>query len=74
VPGVNVAGKTGTAEADVRVDGVTQRVKRTWFIGFAPYERPRVALAVMFEEGDGGGSTAAPVAGQIFAGILGAKL
>lgn len=71
VQGLSVAGKTGTAEADVRVDGATQRIKRTWFIGFAPYEAPQVALAVMFEQGDSGGHTAAPVAGQIFAGIFG---
>jgi len=71
VQGLTVAGKTGTAEADIRVDGATRRIKRTWFIGFAPYEAPQVALAVVFEQGDSGGHTAAPVAGQIFAGIFG---
>ncbi len=71
VKGLSVAGKTGTAEADIRVDGATRRIKRTWFIGFAPYEAPQVAVAVVFEQGDSGGHTAAPVAGQIFAGIYG---
>ncbi len=71
VRGIRVAGKTGTAEADLRVHGATQRVKRTWFIAFAPYESPEVALAVLFEEGASGGHTAAPVAGQILAGIFG---
>jgi penicillin-binding protein 2 len=71
VPGLNVAGKTGTAEADIRVDGALRRINRTWFIAFAPYEAPQVALAVVFEQGDSGGHTAAPVAGQILAGIFG---
>jgi len=71
VPGVSVAGKTGTAEADIRVDGAVRRIKRVWFIGFAPYEAPRVAVAVLLEQGDSGGHTAAPVVGQIFAGIFG---
>ena len=71
VKGLSVAGKTGTAEADIRVDGAVRRIKRTWFIGFAPYEAPQVAVAVVFEQGDSGGHTAAPVVGQILAGIYG---
>jgi cell division protein FtsI/penicillin-binding protein 2 len=71
VTGIAVAGKTGTAEVDVRVNGETRRIKRVWFICFAPYEAPTVALAVMFEDGDGGGVTAAPVAGKILAGYFG---
>jgi len=74
VLGVQVAGKTGTAEVDVRVDGQTRRIKRTWFIAFAPFENPQVALAVMFEDGDSGGHTAAPVAGRILAGIFKSKV
>lgn len=70
VKGVAVAGKTGTAEADVR----GQRIKRTWFIGFAPFESPQVAVVVMFEDGESGGHTAAPVAGQIFAGVFQGKV
>lgn len=71
VQGLNVAGKTGTAEADIRVGGAVRRVKRVWFIGFAPYESPQVALALVLEQGDSGGATAAPVAGEIFSGIFG---
>jgi penicillin-binding protein 2 len=67
VKGITVAGKTGTAEADVR----GQRIKRVWFIGFAPYETPQLAVAAMFEDADSGGHTAAPVAGKIFAGWFG---
>jgi len=71
VQGLNVAGKTGTAEAHIRVDGAARPVKRAWFIGFAPYEAPQVALAIVFEQGEGGGHTAAPVAGQVLAGVFG---
>jgi penicillin-binding protein 2 len=70
VPGLRVAGKTGTAEFDLREDGRTRRINRAWFIGFAPYEEPSVALAVLIEDAVSGGHTAAPVAGEIFAGIF----
>jgi len=63
VPGVEVAGKTGTAQ--VRIKG--RRTTLAWFLGFAPIEEPEVAVAVVVEgteEGDdyAGGRTAAPVA------------
>lgn len=58
VPGVRVAGKTGSAE--FRKGGKTH----AWFIAFAPAENPRVALCVMAEEAGGGGAIAAPIAGE----------
>ncbi|GIW13001.1 MAG: peptidoglycan glycosyltransferase [Tepidiforma sp.] len=58
VPGITVAGKTGTAEAG---DGTSH----AWFIAFAPAERPRVAVAVVVESGGQGGAVAAPIAGQV---------
>ncbi|GIV07575.1 MAG: penicillin-binding protein 2 [Fimbriimonadales bacterium] len=57
VPGVRVAGKTGSAE--FRKGGKTH----AWFIAFAPAENPRVAICVMAEEAGGGGAIAAPIAG-----------
>jgi penicillin-binding protein 2 len=63
VKGLEVAGKTGTAEYDTK-EG---RFKRAWFMGFAPYDQPRVALSVLIEDADSGGHSAAPVAGEIFA-------
>jgi cell division protein FtsI/penicillin-binding protein 2 len=74
VRGLSVAGKTGTAEFDVYEDGQRRRINRAWFIGFAPYENPQFALSVLIEEGDSGGHTAAPVAGQIFAGLYGTSV
>jgi peptidoglycan glycosyltransferase len=54
VPGVPVAGKTGTAEV-----GKT-RTTNAWFIAFAPADAPTVAMAIMLEEGGVGGRVAAP--------------
>ncbi len=56
---VLVAGKTGTAEV-----GGDQK-SHAWFVGFAPADQPRVAIAVMIENGGGGGSTAAPIASRV---------
>ncbi len=64
IPGVRVAGKTGTAEAG---DGPPH----AWFIGFAPVEEPSIAIAVVVASGGNvgesatGGSVAAPVARQV---------
>ena len=69
VRGLTVAGKTGTAEFNKK-DGIN----RAWFIGFAPFEHPSVAVAVLIEDGVSGGHVAAPVAGQIFAGIFNSSL
>jgi penicillin-binding protein A len=63
---VPTAGKTGTAET-----GVEGR-NTTWFIAFAPVERPRVAVAVALENQSGtGGTTAAPIARQIMQALIG---
>jgi len=70
VRGLSVAGKTGTAEFDQYENGVRSRIKRAWFIGFAPFEEPTVAVVVLIEDGVSGGHTAAPVAAQILAGVF----
>ena len=63
---VPVAGKTGTAET-----GVEGR-NTTWFIAFAPADRPRVAVAVVLENQSGtGGTTAAPIARQVMQALIG---
>ena len=58
---VAVSGKTGTAEVGVGA----RRRKNTWFIAYAPSEAPRVALALVVENGESGGGTAAPRAAAI---------
>jgi peptidoglycan glycosyltransferase len=64
--GIDVAGKTGTAEVD-RPCGPNQ----LWFIAFAPVEDPRVAIAVTVECGTGfGGTVAAPIAKAVMQELL----
>ncbi len=62
--GVQVAGKTGTAE-------VADNTSHAWFAGFAPAEDPTVAVVVLVENGGSGGSVAAPIARQVIAAALG---
>jgi penicillin-binding protein 2 len=68
VAGVRIAGKTGTAQYKKRDadTGETIQGHHVWYIGFAPFEEPRYAMAIMVEEGDSGGTTCAPIAGQIY--------
>ncbi len=74
VPGVRVAGKTGTAQ-------VTGKAPHAWFIGFGPVApaqgTPQIAIAVVVESGGDfgesatGGSVAAPIAQQVLAAFFG---
>lgn len=63
---VSISGKTGTAQV-VGLKGVSKHLSamqmdHAWFVAFAPYERPEIALSVMVEHGGHGGSAAAPIA------------
>ncbi len=62
--GVQVAGKTGTAE-------VADAKPHAWFAGFAPAEDPRVVVVVLVENAGTGGSVAAPIARKVIAAVLG---
>jgi penicillin-binding protein 2 len=68
VPGFDVAGKTGTAQVvGMKSYGKGQQFEdNAWFVGFAPYRNPEIAVGVFIEHGGHGGSTAAPVAHAIF--------
>ena len=68
VPGVTVAGKTGTAE--LRPNSSDPRDADAWFVAFAPAERPRVAVAVMLVGAGFGGTAAAPVARDVIEAAL----
>ena len=59
VDGIPTAGKSGTAELGGRGE------PHSWFIGFAPVEDPKVAIAVLVERGGRGGERAAPLAGSL---------
>ncbi len=71
IDGVKVAGKTGTAQHE------KGKPPHAWFISFAPAEDPKVAVAVVVEDGGvtgsevGGGRVAAPIARDVMEAVLG---
>jgi len=70
IPGVRIAGKTGTAQKRVVKEGKVGTINCAWFICFAPLEKPEIAIAVMIQgetlgENFGGGTYAMPVAQAI---------
>lgn len=66
IPGIQVAGKTGTAETG------RGNINTTWFAAFAPADAPRIAIAVVVENQAGGfgGTVAAPIAKQVMEALL----
>ncbi len=56
IPGIDVAGKTGTAQNP-------HGKSHSWFVGFAPYDDPKIAICVLVENVGYGGAYAAPIAG-----------
>jgi peptidoglycan glycosyltransferase len=71
IPGVSVAGKTGTAQQ------APGKPPHAWFTAFAPADNPKVAVAVVVEDGGKagdeayGGRIAAPIAKQVIQAVLG---
>ncbi|MDA7658014.1 penicillin-binding transpeptidase domain-containing protein [Verrucomicrobia bacterium] len=64
VEGLNIGGKTGTAETNKRING--RKIKDTWFVSFAPVEAPKYAVVVLIVDGLSGGGSCAPIARQIY--------
>jgi penicillin-binding protein 2 len=67
VPGIEVAGKTGTAQNPHGKD-------HAWFIGFAPFDHPRIAICVLVENAGFGGVAAAPIASMCIEKYLYGKI
>lgn len=65
VKGVEVAGKTGTAQFWRDVNGKKEKDNHTWFICFAPYETPKFAVCVFVQGAKSGGGVSAPIAQRI---------
>jgi penicillin-binding protein 2 len=73
VPGLRVAGKTGTAQVvhlkhteDLEDDEVPFEYRdHAWFVAFAPVDDPQIVVAVLVEHGGHGGSAAAPIAQRV---------
>jgi peptidoglycan glycosyltransferase len=66
IPGIQVAGKTGTAETNI------PNVYTAWFVAFAPADHPQVAIAVVLEKqlNGFGGVVSAPIAKQVLEALL----
>jgi len=64
IPGVTVAGKSGTAQLGGNA------APHSWFIGYAPAEAPRIAIAVIVEGGGAGAQKAVPMGGELMADYL----
>ncbi|MDR0618210.1 MAG: penicillin-binding protein 2 [Endomicrobium sp.] len=59
IPGIKISGKTGTAQFPHQKD-------HAWFISYAPSQDPEIAMAVIVENGGGGGLNAVPIAKKIY--------
>jgi peptidoglycan glycosyltransferase len=68
IPGVEVAGKTGTAE--LRPNSTNPKDADAWFVAFAPAQHPKVAVAVMLVGAGFGGKAAAPIARRVLQAAL----
>lgn len=75
--GLKIAGKTGTAqvvtmkERSKNIEDQPLKLRdHAWFVGFAPYDDPKIAVAVVVEHGGFGSSVAAPVALRLFRAYL----
>lgn len=76
IPGVTVAGKTGTAELASTTTSNGQSVANAnqltdaWFVGYAPVGRPRIVVGALFPNQGAGGGTAAPAVRQVLVAAL----
>ncbi len=69
LPGIMVAGKTGTAQRIAKSDA-SKGQDHAWFASFAPADDPQVVVVVLVEGGGKGGQVAAPIARQIYEAIF----
>ena len=69
IPGVEIAGKTGTAQSVSKSDSAKGQ-DHAWFASFAPAQDPEVVVVVLVERGGKGGQVAAPIARQIYQAIF----
>jgi peptidoglycan glycosyltransferase len=76
IPGVTVAGKTGTAQHGTASEHLAPDA---WFVSFAPAQHPTIAVAVLVEDGGSlgsdatGGAVSAPIARSVMCAVLGCR-
>jgi len=75
--GLRIAGKTGTAQVSrlIEREHDLKKIKyklrdHAWFVGFAPYDDPKIVVAVLVEHGGFGSSAAAPIAKKVIKAFL----
>lgn len=75
VEGINICGKTGTAENFARIGGKKVQLKdHSIFVAFAPMENPKIAIAVFVENGGYGATIAGPIASLMIEKYLKGKI
>ena len=75
IRGIEIVGKTGTAENFIKIDDVRKQLTdHSIFIGFAPKENPKIAIAVFIENGYWGTRWAAPIASLMMEKYLNKKI
>ena len=75
IRGIEIVGKTGTAENFIKIDGIRKQLTdHSIFIGFAPKENPKIAIAVFIENGYWGTRWAAPIASLMMEKYLNKKV
>jgi penicillin-binding protein 2 len=68
LPHIAVAGKTGTSQVVALEKEKTKKKEHqnhAWFVAYAPFAEPKIAMAVLVEHGGGGGAVAAPLAKRL---------
>ncbi len=72
IPGVTIAGKTGTAEIGDTTgpNGNTPQNTDAWFVGYGPVPTPRIVVGALFPGQGAGGQTAAPAVHDVLAAAL----
>jgi penicillin-binding protein 2 len=71
IPNVEWAGKTGSTEHGHKLTKEGNEPKtHSWFIGYAPFDHPKIAICVLVEDAGHGGDVAAPIARDVVADYL----
>ena len=75
VEGIDICGKTGTAENYAKIGGVRTKLEdHSIFVAFAPKDNPKIAIAVMIENGGFGATIAGPIASLMIEKYLRGKI
>lgn len=75
VEGIDICGKTGTAENFAKINGVRKKLEdHSIFVAFAPKDNPKIAIAVMIENGGFGATIAGPIASLMIEKYLRKKI